>query len=192
MASEVGAQAVGTQKVANFMELLRALANSPLTTLIDQVFKDNEQMKANVKEKENDHNALVRAIANLTKDLDAEIEKSKDATSQSEAAKAKADKLTGEIVEAKKTIADKEKKLEEDASAITNLKGNVETLDKEVKTRDDVIKKHEGKQATDGARIKELEASLETTKGELQAKLGELKELQDLSVQVVDQSKEFV
>ncbi|KAI1160698.1 hypothetical protein F5B18DRAFT_675633 [Nemania serpens] len=192
MASEVGAQAMGTQEVANFLELLRALANTPSTALIDRVFKDNEKMKANVKEKEDDHNSLIRAITNLRNDLDTEIEKSKKANSQSEEAKAKANKLTTEIEEAKKAIADKEKKLQEDASAITTLKGNVENLDKEVKTRDDVIKKHEGKQATDGARIKELEGSLGTTKEELQAKLRELKELQDLSVEVVDQSKEFV
>ncbi|KAI1114950.1 hypothetical protein F5Y14DRAFT_148975 [Nemania sp. NC0429] len=197
MASEVGAQAVGTQEVANrdvanFLEILRALAHNPSTTWIDQVYKDNETMKASMKEKEDDHDALVRTLTKVQKKLDSEITKSIDATSQSEEAKAKANKLTGEIEEAKKTIADKEKKLQEDASAITTLKGNIETLNKEVKTRDDVIKKHEGKQATDGARIKELEGSLGTTKDELQTKLRELKELQDLSVKVVDGSKEFV
>lgn len=192
MACEAGVQAVANRDVANFLEVLRALANNPSTTRIDQVFKDNEKMKADVKEKENDNDSLLRSMTKLQTKLDTAVAKSEDATSQSAEAKAIADKLTTEIEEAKKTIANKEKKLQEEAGTITTLKGNIETLNKEAKTRDDVIKKHEGKQATDGARIKELEGSLAKTKDELRAKLGELKELQDLSVRVVDGTKDFV
>ncbi|KAI0107847.1 hypothetical protein GGR51DRAFT_548310 [Nemania sp. FL0031] len=180
------------QDVANFFELLRALATSPSTTWIDQVLKDNQRMKASVKEREHDHNSLVRVIAQLTNDRDAEIAKSKDAISQSEEAKTKAGELTTEIEGAKKTIADKDQKLEEDATVITTLKGDIEALGKEVQSRDDVIKKHEEQQANDGARIQELEGSLGTTKTELETASNQLNEIQSLSCQVVDGSKEFV
>lgn len=197
MASEVAArmvntQLVGNQDVANFFELLRALATSSSTTWIDQVLKDNEKMKANVKEKEDDHNSLVRIITRLRNELDTEAAKSKEAISQSEAAKAKADELATEIEGAKKTIADKDQRLQEDVSTITTLRGSVEALGKDVQSRDDIIKKHEEQQANDDTRIKELEGSLGTTKAELDVRLNQLAEIQSLSCQVVDGSKEFV
>jgi chromosome segregation ATPase len=197
MASEVAArmantQLVANQDVANFFELLRALATNSSTTWIDQVLKDNEKMKANVKEKEDDHNSLVRVITKLRNELDTEAAKSKEAISQSEAAKAKADELATEIEGAKKTIADKDQRLQEDVSTITTLRGSVEALDKEVRSRDDIIKKHEEQQANDGTRIKELEGSLSTTKAELNVRLNQLEEIQSLSCKVVDRSKEDV
>ncbi|KAJ8109911.1 hypothetical protein ONZ43_g6012 [Nemania bipapillata] len=197
MASEVAtqvvnAQEVGNRDVANFFELLRTLASSPSTAWIDQVIKDNESMKANVKEKQDDHTSLVRVITNLRIELDTEAAKSKAAISQSEAAKAKADELATEIAGAKKTIADKDQKLQEDANTITTLQGNVEALGKDVQSRDDIIKQHKKQQESDNTRIKELEASLGTTKAELEVKLNQLNEIQSLSCQVVDGSKEFV
>ncbi|KAJ8126839.1 hypothetical protein O1611_g6799 [Lasiodiplodia mahajangana] len=192
MASEVDTQVVNTQDVANFFELLRTLASSSSTTWIDQVLKDNQKMKANVKEREHDNISLLRAITKLTNELDAEIAKSKDAISQSEEAKAKAGELTTEIEGAKKTIADKDQKLEEDATTIAALKGNVDALGKDIQSRDDTIKKHEEKQANDGARIQELEGLLGTTRTRLEATSSQLKEIQSLSCKVVDGSKDFV
>ncbi|KAI1122243.1 hypothetical protein F5Y10DRAFT_78102 [Nemania abortiva] len=193
MASEVAAQ-VGTQTqdVANFFELLRALATSSSTTWIDQVLQDNERMKVNVKEREDENTSLVRIITKLRNELDGEIEKAKQAVSQSEEAKAKAGELATEIEGAKKTIAEKDDKLQEDASTITSLQGNVEALGKDVQSRDDIIKKHEEQQANDSARINQLEGSLGSTQAQLEATSNQLNEIRSLSCEVVDGSKEFV
>ncbi|TGJ87784.1 hypothetical protein E0Z10_g901 [Xylaria hypoxylon] len=114
------------------------------------------------------------------------------AIAQSKEAKAKADELVNQIDGAKKTISEKDQKLEKDASIITSLKGNIDGLDQEVKTRDDVIKKQMEQQAKDSACIKELQGDLGKTRTELDVTSNELKEIQGLSCEVVDGSKEFV
>ncbi|KAI0872398.1 hypothetical protein GGS24DRAFT_18976 [Hypoxylon argillaceum] len=192
MASTAAAEAAGNPDVASFFELLHALAANPSATWIDQVLKDNEKMKADIKQKEVDSTSLLRSITELMNKLDIESAKSKEAISQSEQAKAKADELAAEIGGANKTIADKDQKLQEDASTITTLQGSVDALGKDVQSRDNIIKKHEEQQEKDLTRIKELEGSLETTKTELEVKLNQLKEIQSLSCEVVDGTKEFV
>ncbi|RWA12567.1 hypothetical protein EKO27_g2532 [Xylaria grammica] len=191
-APEVSAPEVGTPEVVQFLKLLDALVAHQSTTWINKVLQENSEMKAIVKQKEDDDNTFFRAIAKVTNDRDAEAKKSKDAVAESNAAKAKADELVNEIEGAKKTITEKDQKLEEDASTITSLRGNIDALDQTVKNRDDVIKKQEEQQAKDGACIKDLEGALGKTKTELELTTTQLKELQGLSYPVVEESKDFV
>ncbi|TRX94164.1 hypothetical protein FHL15_004932 [Xylaria flabelliformis] len=183
---------VNIPEVVNFLSLLSTLVADPSTTWVKEVLKENEDMKAAVKQKEAESNGFVQAITKVSNDFNIEVEKSKQAIAQSNEAKTKAGELVTEIEDAKKTIADRDQKLQEDATTITNLQGNVETLDKEVKARDEIIKKQEEQQANNGARIKELEGSLETTQSELDVKTSQLRELRDLSCEVVEGTKDFV
>ncbi|KAI8945584.1 hypothetical protein F4801DRAFT_122972 [Xylaria longipes] len=197
MASQANTQGVAAPKVdipevVNFLNLLSTLVADPSTTWIDKVLKENEDMKATVKQKEAESNGFIQAIAKVSQDFSNEAEKSKQAIAQSDEAKTKAGELVTEMEDAKKTIADRDQKLQEDATVITKLQGDVEALDKEVKSRDEIIKKQGEQQANDGALIKELEGSLGSTKSELEAKTSQLKELRDLSCEVIDGSKEFV
>ncbi|KAF2970473.1 hypothetical protein GQX73_g3091 [Xylaria multiplex] len=196
MASPEGAKDMSTQvnrpEVVDFLKLLDAMVTHQSTTWISQVVAENEQMKTIVKQKEADNNTFVRTIAKVTNDRDAEAANCERALAQSNEDKAKADKLANEIDDAKKTIAEKNQKLEEEASTINSLKGNIETLGQEAKTRDDVIKKQEERHAKDNACIKELQATLGATKSVLHITSTQLKELQDFSCKVVDESKDFV
>ncbi|KAI0799446.1 hypothetical protein GGR55DRAFT_480895 [Xylaria sp. FL0064] len=196
MASEVSTQEVGTPEIAVFLKLLGDLAAHQSTTFIEKALKEHKEMKntleATLKQKEEEYDTFARVMAKLKNDLDREVETAKNAVAESESAKAKAGELTNEIDGAKKTIAEKCQELEQGASTITGLQGNVEALQKDVQTRDEVIKNHEKRQAKDGTFIKELEAALGATKNELATTSNQLKELQDLSCQVVDGSKEFV
>ncbi|KAI1752135.1 hypothetical protein F4782DRAFT_158502 [Xylaria castorea] len=197
MASEAGTLEVATPKVnipdvVNFLSLLGTLVADPSTTWVKDVLKENEGMKAAVKQKEAESNGFIQAIAKVSQDFNTQVEKSKLAVAQSEEAKTKAGELATEVEDAKKTIADRDQKLQEDATTITDLQGKMESLDKEAKARDEVIKKQEEQQANDGARIMELEGSLGTTQSELDAKTTQLRELRDLSCEVIDGSKDFV
>ncbi|KAI0539610.1 hypothetical protein GGR58DRAFT_512302 [Xylaria digitata] len=197
MASPEGAKEMSTHglnrpEVVDFFKLLDALITHQSTTWINQVVAENEQMKTTVKQKEADNNTLVRTIAKVTNDCDAEAANCKRALAQSSEDKAKADKLVNEIDDAKKTIAEKDQKLEENASAINGLKGDIDALGQHVKSRDGVIKKQEEQQAKDNACIKELQATLSTTKNDLHITSSQLKELQGLSRRMVEESKEFV
>ncbi|KAI1739126.1 hypothetical protein F4680DRAFT_148927 [Xylaria scruposa] len=197
MASETDTPDMATPKVnipevVNFLSLLSTLVADPSTTWVKGVLKENEDMKAAVRQKEAESNGFIQAIAKVSQDFNIEVEKSKQAIAQSEEAKTKAGELATEVEDAKKTIADRDQKLQEDATTITNLQGNVENLDNEVKARDEIIKKQGEQQANDGARIKELEGSLETTQSELDVKTNQLKELRDLSCEVVEGTKDFV
>ncbi|KAI0439848.1 hypothetical protein F4803DRAFT_22336 [Xylaria telfairii] len=197
MASEQGTQEAATPKiaipeVANFLSLLSTLVSDPSATWINKVLKDNDDMKAAVKQKEAEYNGFIKTIAKVSRDFEAEVEKSKQAVAQSDEAKTKASELATEVEDAKKTIADKDQKLQENTTTITNLQENVESLDKQVKARDEVIKGQGEKQANDGACIKALENELGMTKDKLDATSNQLKELRDLSCEVTDESKEFV
>ncbi|KAI1349320.1 hypothetical protein F5Y01DRAFT_327527 [Xylaria sp. FL0043] len=196
MASEVSTQEVGTPEVAVFLKLLGDLAAHQSTTFIEKAIQEHKEMKstleATLKQKEAEYDTFARVMTKLKNDLDREVETAKNAVAESESAKAKAGELTNEIDGAKKTIAEKCQELEQGASTITGLQGNVEALQKEVQTRDKLIKNHEERQAKDGAFIKELEGDLGATKNELATTSNQLKELQDLSCQVVDGSKELV
>ncbi|KAI0547871.1 hypothetical protein F4679DRAFT_344266 [Xylaria curta] len=183
---------VNIPDVVNFLSLLSTLVADPSTTWVKEVLKENEEMKAAVKQKEAEFNGFIQAIAKVSQDFNIEVEKSKQAIAQSDEAKAKAGELATEVEDAKKTIAERDQKLQEDATTITDLQGNVENLDKEVKARDEIIKKQEEQQANDGARIKELEGSLQTTQSELDVKTNQLNELRDLSCEVVEGTKDFV
>ncbi|KAI0198399.1 hypothetical protein F4808DRAFT_261781 [Astrocystis sublimbata] len=189
---EVTPPKVGIPEVANFLNLLGTLMSDPSTTWIDRVLKDNEAMKAAVTQKEIENNGFIQAIAKVSQDLSVEIEKSKLAIAQSDEAKAKASELATEMEQATKTLAEKEQKLQEDASTITSLQGSLESLGKEVSTRDEVIKKQEEQQANHAARIKELEGSLATTQSELDTITAQLSELRSFSCEMADGSKHFV
>ncbi|KAI0452813.1 hypothetical protein F5B21DRAFT_318958 [Xylaria acuta] len=189
---EVNAPKVGIPEVANFLSLLGTLVADPSTTWIHKVLKDNEDMKAAVRQKDAESNGFIQAIAKVSKDFDIEVAKSKQAIAQSEEAKTKAGELVTEVEGVKKTLADKDQKLQEDAATIAKLQGNVDTLDGEVKSRDKIIKKQEEQQANDSAHIRELECSLGTTRSELDVKTTQLRELRDLSCEVVDKPKDFV
>ncbi|KAI0409774.1 hypothetical protein F4802DRAFT_542002 [Xylaria palmicola] len=185
-------QAAAPQDVADFLKLLGMLVADPSTTWVNHVLQDNQQMKATVRQKEAESNGFIQALAKVSQDLKTEVDKSKRAITESREAKTKAAELVTAIEGANQTIADKEQKLQKDAATITNLQGNIDSLDKEVKSRDDIIRKQGEAQANNGARIRELEGSLGTTQSELNAKSNQLRELQDLSCEVVDQSKDFV
>ncbi|KAI0857483.1 hypothetical protein F4860DRAFT_356862 [Xylaria cubensis] len=190
--TDMATSKVNIPEVVNFLGLLSTLVADPSTTWVKEVLKENEDMKAAVKQKEAESNGFVQAITKVSNDFNIEVEKSKQAIAQSNEAKTKASELVTEIEDAKKAIADRDQKLQEDATTITNLQGDVENLDEKVKARDEIIKKQEEQQATDGARIKELEGSLETTQSELDVKSNQLKELRDLSCEVIDGTKDFV
>ncbi|KAJ2990273.1 hypothetical protein NUW58_g3034 [Xylaria curta] len=192
MASQADAQGVGPQDVGNFLKLLGALVADPSTTWIGQVIKENAAMKDAAEKQETESKGLVRILAKVSHDHDKQVELSKQAVSQSEEAKTKAGELATEVENAKKTIADRDQKLEENATTITTLQGNVEALDKQVKDRDETIKKHEAQHADDARNIKVLQGTLGTTRIELSAKSNQLKELQDLSCEMVDGSRDFV
>ncbi|GAP88209.1 putative mei5 protein [Rosellinia necatrix] len=186
-------QVVNNKDVSSFFELLRKLADiNASTDWINKILHDNDELHATVKQKESDCDSLLRFITKLQGNLDIEVGNSLRAISQSEEAKTKAEKLTTEIEGAKKTIADKDQQLKERATKITELQASVEALEKQVKDRDGTITTHKERQAKDGARIKELEASLGTTKTELNARSSQLKDLQSLSREVVDGSRENV
>ncbi len=95
---------------------------------------------------------------------------SKQAVAQTEDAKTKAADLTAKIDGAKKTIAEKDQKLGEDASTITTLQGNVDALQGDVKKLGNAIKEQEEQQVKDNTRIKELQGKLETTNADLKAR----------------------
>ncbi|KAI0432353.1 hypothetical protein F5Y09DRAFT_301927 [Xylaria sp. FL1042] len=196
MASEVSTREVGTPEMVVFLKLLSDLAAHQSTTFIDKAIREHKEMKntleATLKQKDEEYNAFTRVMTKLKNDLDKEVATSKNAVAESESAKAKAGQLTNEIDEAKKTIVEKCQQLEEGASTINGLKGNVETLQKEVQTRNKVIKNREEQQAKATALIKDLEGELGDTKAKLVTTSNQLKELQDLSCKVVDGSKEFV
>ena len=94
--------------------------------------------------------------------------------------------------EAKKTIASKDQKLQDDAKTISDLNENIQALTKELQARNDVITKQEEQQKNDIARIKDLEGSLNSTQSQLNNTTNELKEIRSLSCKVVDGSKEYV
>ncbi|KAI0909185.1 hypothetical protein F4823DRAFT_563082 [Ustulina deusta] len=192
----VGTQEAGTQEVTDFFKLLGALASHSSTTLIEKALNESKELKttleATVKHKEQDFDTFSRGMTKLQNELDKAVETSKQAVAQTEDAKTKAADLTAKIDGAKKTIAEKDQKLGEDASTITTLQGNVDALQGDVKKLGNAIKEQEEQQVKDNTRIKELQGKLETTNADLQSTRNELKELKDLSCEVVDKSKEFV
>lgn len=185
MASIASPHNVETKEVIDFFQMLKTLATHASATCVEKALKENKELKG-------DNDALIRSLANLQVKLDGEVEKAKDAITQSNDAKAKAGALTSEIEGAKQTIADKDRRIGEDASTITGLRGTVEALGNEVKTREEEIKKHLERQEKDASRITELDTELKAKKTELEATSNQLKELQELSCKVVDGSKEFV
>ncbi|KAI1421298.1 hypothetical protein F5Y12DRAFT_718561 [Xylaria sp. FL1777] len=192
MASVASTQAVGALEVVNFLKLLSALATDQSTAWMDRVLKDNEDMKAIVQQKESDNKTFVRTIANLKNELDEQVKRSDDAAAQSADAKTKASELVTEIDGAKKTIAEKDQKLKEDATTIAGLKGNVEALHEEAKKRNDVIEEQKELHVKDSASINKLQGQLVAAETALKTTSNQLKELQDLSCNVVDGTKEFV
>lgn len=184
------------QDVASFLNLLNLLVADTSATWIKQVTEDNERMKAAIREKDEKTEAASRsfvlAISEVSRKLDIANEESKKAISESEAAKMKAGKLTTEMETAKSTIAERDQKLQDDVAKIAGLEGKMEALGKEVKTRDKTIKTLKEQQEASDTRIKELNDSLTNANGQLETTAGHLKDLQDLSLQITDGSREFV
>ncbi|KAI1431054.1 hypothetical protein GGR50DRAFT_111882 [Xylaria sp. CBS 124048] len=181
-----------SHEVVSFLKLLTSLAADSSTTCIGQVFAQNEEMKATIEKQTAEHTALTRVIANLSQAHDAEIEKSKQASAQTEEAKAKAAELATEIENAKKTIADKDHQLAERDTSITTLQKGLEASKGEVKARDDIIRRLQEQQSKDEQQSKKLIKKSQAIEAELQVKSGQLKEIQDLSCNVVDEPREFV
>ncbi|KAI1357328.1 hypothetical protein F5Y08DRAFT_346858 [Xylaria arbuscula] len=193
---EVAAPKPHAQDVTSFLNLLNLLVADTSATWIKQVMEDNERMKAAIREKDEKTEAASRsfvlAISEVSRKLDIANEESKKAIAESEEAKTKAGELTTAIENAKSTIAERDQKLQDDATKITGLEGNVEALGKEVQTRDETIKTQKEQQEASNARIKELKNSLTNAVGHLETTTGHLKDLQDLSWQIADGSREFV
>ncbi len=201
MASEaklpkVAAPKPHAQDVTSFLNLLNLLVADTSATWIKQVMEDNERMTAAMREKDEKIEAASRsfvlAISEVSRKLDIANEESKKAIAESEEAKTKAGELTTKIENAKSTIAERDQKLQDDATKITGLEGNVEALGKEVQTRDETIKTQKEQQDDSNTRIKELKDSLTNAIGHLETTTGHLKDLQDLSWQIADGPREFV
>ncbi|KAI1826537.1 hypothetical protein F4861DRAFT_62876 [Xylaria intraflava] len=174
------------QEVADFLKLVNTLAASQSTLWINNVLKENAEVKAASEQKRGDNDSLLRAIADLTFSRDKEIENAKRAKAESDEAKAKTDKLLAEVESSKSTLADKDKALLEANKKIADLEKASEALHADVKARDDTIKKQQEQLSGDSARIKDLEGQLGNREDELKTTTGQLRELKDLSCEMID------
>ncbi|KAI1431687.1 hypothetical protein GGR50DRAFT_53759 [Xylaria sp. CBS 124048] len=169
------------QDATKFFDLLKLMANYPSTAWVVNLLQDNKNLKAATEKQGGINNGLTLALGKCSQDLVTEREKSERTASENEASKAKASELTTQIEEAIKRIAEKDEQLNNDASAISGLKTDVENLNKDIKARDELVKQSEERQAQDNASINELKEELGSTTNKLVTTSDQLKELEDLS-----------
>ncbi|KAI3318500.1 hypothetical protein HD806DRAFT_311311 [Xylariaceae sp. AK1471] len=182
----------GPQQMSDFLKLLNSLVTDPSTGWIDRVLKDNEAMKACVEDQQKDYNGVVRAMGKLSNDLQIEAGKAERAAAQSDEAKARAGELATEVDDARKNIAEKDQQLQQDAQVIIDLQTKLEARDKEVEARDELLKKHEEQRTKSVAAFKEYKQELVKTKDELATKSVQLKEIEQLSYEMVTASKDYI
>ncbi|KAI1811842.1 hypothetical protein GGS20DRAFT_561125 [Poronia punctata] len=188
------------QQILSFLNLVKSLANDPATGWIDQVLEENGSLKTRVEEQKEYSDALVRSTGKLHREIEIKEEEVKLAATKTDEAEAKAKDWENEVTIMTTKLQERDEEIQRNSEKISELETKTaeteKSLKEELEAKDKIIQSHEQsiQQHLDELNklrdtINTLEESLKSTESQLTTTSSALKEVQDMSYEMVPAEK---
>ncbi|RYO77672.1 hypothetical protein DL766_004732 [Monosporascus sp. MC13-8B] len=135
---------------------------------------------------------LTRSVGRLQQDLDSKTEAAKNMSAQSAQLENAKKTLTGELHAEKAKVAEKDKRLQENAKAVSELQGKLKTHTNSINKLKDTVKERETEQKETSSRLNKVSKELEEKKAEMAKMSEKLKALSQYSCTMNTASDEAI
>ncbi|RYP86378.1 hypothetical protein DL769_000762 [Monosporascus sp. CRB-8-3] len=147
--------------------LIDSLKSDPSYNSIRQVLGENDSLKQQVGEESQDLEALTRTVGRLQQSLDSETERGKEKSTQLGELKTINKTLTGERDTEKEKVAEKEKRLQENAKAVSELQAKLKASTNTINKLKDSIKEKENQCKETSSLLNKVTTELKEKKAEV-------------------------
>ncbi|RYP22760.1 hypothetical protein DL767_008987 [Monosporascus sp. MG133] len=170
-----------SQNLKTLFELMETLTSEPSYNSVRQVHGENDSLKQHIEMQSQEITTLTRTVGRLQQSLDSETETVKEISAQLTKLENVNKTLTGERDAEKAKVAEKEKRLQENANAVSELQGKLKVSANSINKLKDIVKEKDNKQNETSSLLNKVGTELEGKKAEMVTMSEKLKALTQYS-----------
>ncbi|RYP90513.1 hypothetical protein DL770_003360 [Monosporascus sp. CRB-9-2] len=180
------------QNLKTLFGLMDSLTSEASYNSIRQVHRENDSLKQQVEMQSQEIKTLTRTVGRLQQSLDSETETAKNTSAQLAKLENIKKTLAGERDAEKAKVADKEKRLQENAKAVSELQGKLKASADSINKLRDIVKEKENQQNEKSSLLNKVSTELERKKAETATMSEKLKALSQYSCEMTTASDEAI
>ncbi|RYO91937.1 hypothetical protein DL764_008219 [Monosporascus ibericus] len=181
-----------SQNLKTLFGLMDALTSEPSYKAIRQVHGENDSLKQQIETQSQEIKVLTRTVGRLQQSLDSETETLKGTSAQLAKLENVKKTLTGERDAEKAKVAEKEKRLQENAKAVSELQEKLKVSANSINNLKEIVKKKDNQQNEKSSLLSKVSTELEGKKAEMTTMSEKLKALSQYSCAMTTASDEVI
>ncbi|RYP47649.1 hypothetical protein DL768_006302 [Monosporascus sp. mg162] len=181
-----------SQNLKTLFGLMESLTSEPSYKSIRQVHGENDSLKQQIEMQSQEIKTLTRTVGRLQQSLDSETETVKDKSAQLAKLENVKKTLTGERDAEKAKVAEKEKRLRENANAVSELQARLKMSDNSINKLKERVKEKENQLNEKSSFFNKVSTELERKKSEMATMSEKLNALLQYSCAMTTASDEAI